>query len=189
VGGSAGPPLGFGGLAEGDHGSFEVGRGLEALVDGGEPQVRDRVEDLESLQDAQAQPLALDLSAAGPGFLLDLGGEGLDCFRSDGAAGDGPFDSSDQLGSLEGLTLARAFDDHEWELDDTLLGREPAPAGQALAPTTDGRTVVAGSGIDDLVVVGEAERAAHPITVSLSQREGDGAPKSLTPEGGESRPG
>jgi len=54
---------------------------------------------------------------------------------------------------------------------------------------TDGRTVVAGPGIDDLVVVGEAERAAHSITVTLSHREGVGVPGSVTPEGGEPRPG
>jgi hypothetical protein len=183
AGGSAAAPLGLGGLAERDHRPFEVRGGLEALVDGGEPQVGDRVEDLESLQDPQAQTLALDLSAAGPGFLLDLGGEGLDRFGPDGAAGDGPLDSSDQLGTLEGLTLAGAFDDHERELDDALLGREPAPAGEALATATDRRAVVGGPGIDHLVVVGEAERAAHSITVTLSHREGVG---SLTPEGGES---
>jgi hypothetical protein len=175
VGGSAGPPFGLGGLAQRNHRSLEVRRGLEALVDRGEAQIRDRVQDLEALQDAEAQTLAPDLGATGSGFLLDLSREGFDGLGSDGAAGDGPVDASDELGALEGLAFPGALHHHERELDDPLLGREPASAGKALASAADRGTVVGGTGIDNLVVVGQAERAAHPVTVTLPRLQRDGA--------------
>jgi hypothetical protein len=187
--GSAGPPLGLGGLSQRDHRSFEVGSGLEALVDGGEAQIRDRVEDLEALQDAEAQAFAPDLGSTGSGFFLDLGCEGFDGFGSDGAAGDGSVDTSDELGALERLAFPGTFHHHERKLDDTLLGREPASAGEALTPAADRGTVVRGTGIDNLVVVGQTERAAHPVTVTPSRLKRDGAAACLTPGGGGSRPG
>ncbi len=189
TGGSAGPPLGLRRLSQRDHRSFEVGGGLEALVDGGEAQIRDRVEDLEALHDAEAQAFAPDLGATGAGFFLDLGCEGFDGFGSDGAAGDGPVDASDELGALERLTFPGTFHHHERKLDDTLLGREPASAGEALTPAADRGAVVRGTGIDNLVVVGQTERAAHPVTVTLSRLKRDGAAACFTPGGGGFRPG
>jgi hypothetical protein len=139
------------------------------LVDGGEAQIRDRVEDLEALQDAEAQAFAPDLGSTGAGFFLDLGYEGFDGFGSDGAAGDGSVDPSDELGALERLAFPGTFHHHERKLDDTLLGREPASAGEALTSAADRGSVVRGTGIDNLVVVDQAERAAHPVTVTLSR--------------------
>lgn len=167
AGASGGASFGFGGLAELDDGPFEVGGGLEALVDGGESEVRDRVERPEPLEDAEPEAVASDLGAAGPGFFFDLGDEGFDGLGPDRAAGHGPVDSAEELRAFEGLPLARALNDHEGELDDPLLGGESAPAGEALSAAADRDAVLAGSGVDDLVVVREAERAAHPITVTL----------------------
>jgi hypothetical protein len=164
----------LGGLAELDDGPLKVGGGLEALVDGGETEVGDGIEDPEPLEDADPETVAADLGASGPGVFLDLGDEGVDGLGSDGAAGDGAVDAAQELGAFEGLALAGALHDHERELDDPLLGGEPAAAGQALSAAPDRDALVGRPGIDDLVVVGQAERAAHPITVSLTRRHGVG---------------
>ena len=56
------------------------------------------------------------------------------------------------------------------DLLDAFVGRVPAPAREALAPPPDGSALVATRGVDDLVVVLPAERAAHARAPYLPER-------------------
>src|SRR6266508_2918867 len=168
---AAGPPaLGCGRLVELDDLALEVGDRLKALVDGGEAKVRDRIEDPQPLEDREAEPLARDLVPLGADLLLDLPGERLDRGLVDLAAGDSPVDARGELRPLEGLLVTRSLHDDERQLDDPLLGREATAAGQAFAPAAHCHAVVGGARVDDLVVVGLTERAAHRITVPAGAR-------------------
>src|SRR4029079_894269 len=96
-------PLGRGGLLELDELPLEIGDPLEALVDRGEAQVRDRVEDPEALEDGPPDPLGRDLGAGGPGLLLALEREQPDRGPVDGAAVDGPLEAGGVLRRVERL--------------------------------------------------------------------------------------
>ena len=76
-------------------------------------------------------------------------------------AGRGALDAVAQLVAVERLAGVVPLAHDEAVLVDPFVGREPAPAGEALAPAADRRAVFAGARIDDFVVVLAAERAAH----------------------------
>ena len=66
-----------------------------------------------------------------------------------------------ELLAVPGLARAVALDDHQAHILDALVGREPAAAGQALAPSADGAAAVGRPGIDHPVVVDTAPWTSH----------------------------
>jgi hypothetical protein len=96
---------------------------------------------------------------------LEIGGRNfagqLDESTAPPAAGNGDANAADDLRPVERLAGPVALDDEQRHLLDPLEGREPRTTGKALATATYGRAVVGGAGVDHLVVVGGARRAAH----------------------------
>ncbi len=64
---------------------------------------------------------------------------------------DGRLHTSDYLRPLEGLTLARTFDDHERHLVQALVGRETPATRKALPPASDGGSLLGRARINDPV--------------------------------------
>src|SRR4029079_15469558 len=77
-------------------------------------------------------------------------------------AGQGLADAGLELVGVPGLPRAVALDQHEPDVLDALLGREPAAAGSAVAPAPDGLAGVGRAGIHHAVVVDTTPRATHP---------------------------
>src|SRR5688572_17202112 len=158
--------LGLGGLLQLAHRALEVLDVLEALVDGGEPQVGDVVEQPQPLEHGQAEALARGLGALTTDLLLHLGGQRRDRALLDRAVGDGALDAGGELVAVERLALPRPLHDHQRDLLEPLVGRPPAAADEALAPAADRRAVLGQPRVDDLVVDSLAERAPHDSTVT-----------------------
>ena len=68
---------------------------------------------------------------------------------------------------VEGHPVARALHHHQRQLLHPFVGGEALAAPQALPPAAHRGGIVGRARVDDLVVVGRAERAAHRATVSL----------------------
>jgi hypothetical protein len=136
--------LRFGRLLELDHLALEVGEILEALVHRRESQIRDVVETAQPFQHGDADAIAADLAALGAKLLLDLRGECLYGVVVE-PAGRGVFEAVAELLPVERLVGAIALANHDAELVDPLVGREPPTTGEALAPAPDRRAVLAGA--------------------------------------------
>src|SRR6266536_6148804 len=155
--------------------ALEVGDVLEALVHGREPQVRDRVERLQTLEDRQADALARDLRARGPHLLLDLGRQRRHRPVGDRTTGHRALDAGLELVARKRLLGARSLDDDQGQLLETFVGREATTARDALAPSPDGRSVVRRPRVDDLVLGRLAVGTTHRATVPGGPIAHDGA--------------
>src|SRR6476620_885052 len=101
------PTLGFGGLLELHDLAFEVADVRETLVDGGEAQVRHRVERAEMVEHGEAEELAPHLGSLAPGPFLDVVGDDPGRVWRHRPAGDRELDPGLALGPLERPELTR----------------------------------------------------------------------------------
>ncbi len=142
------------------HLALEIGEVLEALVDRSEAQVGDVVEPAEPLEHGHPDPVARDLAADCPQLLFDVGDQPVDRGVVE-ASGRGALDPGTELRRQERFGRARPLADDEGRFFDPLIGREPATARQAFAPTTNGHRLRRLARVDHLVVVRPAVRTAH----------------------------
>src|SRR5438105_716286 len=155
------PALGGGRLLQETHLPLEVGEVLEALVDGGETQIGDRVEGAQVVENGAADHLAADLGALLPDLVLHRRRQGGDVLLADRTVLGRPADAVGDLGPVERFPVPRALHHHHLRLLHALEGGVAAATAQALPAPASGGTAVGHAGIDNLVVHPMAERAAH----------------------------
>ncbi len=158
-------PLGSGRLLQLPDLAFEVREILEALVDRGEPQVRNRIEPTQALEDRHADAIAGNLAARGAHLLLDVGDDGVDR-RFVEAATRRAFDTGADLRAIERLGEPRALAHEHRDFLDPFVRGVAAATRETFTPAADRDRVLDESRIDDLVVVRAAVRTTHTPTVT-----------------------
>ena len=141
----------------------EVAGGVEGLVGGGESDVGDAVDLLEEVAGGQADALGGDFFfAGGQECVFDLVGQRAELLLGDGSLVAGLAECGEEFFAVEGDAGEVLLDDGEAGLIfGALVGGEALPAGEALAAAADDAALLAGAGVDDLVVVVSAVGTKH----------------------------
>src|SRR4051812_22280481 len=147
---------------------------LKLLVDTGEANVRHLVEPPQPVRHQLPHHRRLDFAVVGvEDFVLDLVGDAEQFALRHRPLEAGALQAGEDLGLVPGDAAAVLLDHHQsYGLLDALVGGEALGAVVALAAPTDGPAALAGAGVDDLkaLLVGVAERAAHPASKSIAAR-------------------
>ena len=155
--------------------AVEVGRRVEVLVDAGETEVGDLVECAQVVEHQQPDLGARRLGATEAHGVLDRVGDALDLLERDGATLGGGEQTTDDLGPLERLHATVGLDHGERHLVDALERGEAVLAVRAPSAATHRRTFGGEARVDDLGVVGVAQRAVHLASVHVDSSAVPGA--------------
>ena len=156
--------------------AVEVGRRVEVLVDAGETEVGDLVECAQVVEHQQPDLGARRLGATEAHGVLDRVGDALDLLERDRRD---PWwrraRPADDLGPLERLDATMGLDHGERHLVDALERGEAVLAVRAPSAATHRRTFGGQARVDDLGVVGVAQRAVHLASVHVDSSAVPGA--------------
>ena len=141
----------------------EVARIAEVFVDAREPNVGDVVERLEANHHRLADAASLHLIAQRFHLPLDAADQPVDARRIDVTLAAGVADRTSKLVAVERFPLPVLLDDGEVTKLDTLECREAGPAGLALAPAPDRRSILARAAVLHLAVFMGAKGATHQL--------------------------
>lgn len=140
----------------------ERARILELTVDAGEAHVGDLIELAQVLHHEFAEPVALDFTLeVGVKFVLDRGHDRFDLLIADRSLPAGLFQAALDLAPLEGNARAVFLHDLDRDFLDPFVGRVTPLAGETFSTTTNGETILAGSRVDDPIIVDTAKRTIH----------------------------
>jgi len=140
---------------------MEVGRSVEVLVDAGEAQVGDFVDDAELIEDGQADVRAGDGRTEQSHRVLDDGGDGLEPLVRHVAPLRRSAQPADEFLAVERFAPAVRLDHGQWSVIDTFERREALRAGEAFTATADRRALFGDARVDDLGVIGTTDRTEH----------------------------
>lgn len=164
---------------------MEVGRSVEVLVDAGEAQVGDFVDDAELIEDGQTDVGAGDSRTEQSHRVLDDGGDGLEPLVGHVAPLRCCAQPADELLAVERFAPAVRLDHGQWRVIDTFERREALRAGETLTATADRRALFGDARVDDLGVIGTADGTEHvpKDTARLALSPGRWAQRQLASSG------